>query len=249
MPYLKAKQETFLKSDRNQASTLPDENKHRLKAGDSYFYGEVISTKGNHTLYGYWVFTAHIEAKSAPQIAPSTPSRKVVVSADEFYLDVPYFSQRDNIEEYWRTCNTSSCAMCLKYFDPGAIASDDEYYRRVIQHGDTTDHNAQTKALASYGIKSEFLRNLDYVDLDKALAQEKPIVLGILHRGNIQNPQGGHIIVCVGKWKDGYIFHDPWGSLNDGYATTNGKYVYYSLRSLDSRWLENQPNNGWGRLF
>jgi inner membrane protein involved in colicin E2 resistance len=36
-------------------------------------------------------------------------------------LNVPYFNQVDNYRDAHRTCNSSSCAMCLAFLKPGSI--------------------------------------------------------------------------------------------------------------------------------
>ncbi len=61
-------------------------------------------------------------------------------------LAVPYYNQVDNYRDAHRTCNSSSCAMCLAFLKPGSIKGDDEYVKKVFAIGDTTDHadNAQT---------------------------------------------------------------------------------------------------------
>ncbi len=81
-------------------------------------------------------------------------------------LDVPYFNQVDNYRDAHRTCNSSSCAMCLAFLKPGSIKGDDEYVKKVFAIGDTTDHAVQTKVLAGYGIKSHFSYNLSFSDID-----------------------------------------------------------------------------------
>jgi hypothetical protein len=167
----------------------------------------------------------------------------------EFWLNVPYFSQRDNYRDWWRTCNSSSCAMGLAYLKPNSIKNDDEYLKKVFALGDTTDHAIQTQVLEGYGAQSQFAYNLGYSDLDRALAAKKPVVIGILHRGTIANPAGGHMIVVIGKYQNGYICHDPWGDLNTAYASTNGKSVRYSYKTLNARWLADGDNSGWGRIF
>ena len=63
-------------------------------------------------------------------------------------LNVPYFNQVDNYRDAHRTCNSSSCAMCLAFLKPGSIKGDDEYIKKVFAIGDTTDHAVQTKVLA-----------------------------------------------------------------------------------------------------
>ena len=175
--------------------------------------------------------------------APKTPG----------VLDVPFYPQTDNYRDANRTCNSSSCAMVLEYFKPGTLSGpkgDDAYIRKVFAIGDTTDHTVQTKVLASYGIKSQFRYNLSFADLDRELAAGRPVCIGILHRGSLSAPTGGHICVVIGKRGEDYVINDPYGSLNDGYTgpVTNGKGVVYKRSDLVRRWCP-KGNDGWGRIF
>jgi Peptidase_C39 like family len=169
-------------------------------------------------------------------------------------LKVPYYQQIDNRYEPMRTCNTSSCAMVARFLG-AKISGDDEYYKIVRKYGDTTDHTAQTKALADIGIKSSWHTNLGFEDLDRSLEAGLPIVIGILHRGTLRNPIGGHMIVVIGRTgRKDYICHDPFGSLLDpggGYTgpAKNGNGVVYPRHILNYRWLPESENSGWGRLF
>lgn len=170
-------------------------------------------------------------------------------------LGVPYFPQTDNYRDPNRTCNSSSCAMCLEYLKPGTLNGahgDDSYIQKIFSVGDTTDHSVQTSVLASYGIKSEFRYNLGFADIDKELEFCRPVVIGILHRGILSNPTGGHMIVVIGKKGGDYVVNDPYGSLNDGYtgAVSNGKGAVYKKSDLQYRWLEKgKDKTGWGRIF
>lgn len=170
-------------------------------------------------------------------------------------LSVPYFPQTDNYRDANRTCNSSSCAMCLEYFKPGTLngaKGDDAYVQKVFAIGDSTDHSVQTKVLAGYGVKSHFSYNLSFADLDRELAAGRPVVIGILHRGSLSAPTGGHMIVVIGKKGNDYVVNDPYGSLNDGYTGSvyNGKGAVYKKSDLTYRWLENgKDNTGWGRIF
>lgn len=169
-------------------------------------------------------------------------------------LSVPYYPQTDNYRDANRTCNSSCCAMCLEYFKPGTLKGpkgDDDYVRKVFAIGDTTDHAVQTKVLTSYGIKSSFHYNLTFSDLDRELNENRPVIIGILHRGPLSAPTGGHMVVVIGKTAEGnYIVNDPYGSLNDGYTTTvyNGNSAVYKKSELAARWCPS-GNDGWGRLF
>jgi hypothetical protein len=170
-------------------------------------------------------------------------------------LNVPWFPQTDNYTQPDRTCNSSSCAMCLEYFKPGTLPGakgDDAYLKKVIATGDTTDHSVQTRVLNSYGLSSDFFYNLGFDDLDRELSNRRPVVIGILHRGSLSNPTGGHMLVVTGKKGNDYVVNDPYGSLNDGYtgAVSNGKGAVYKRSDLQYRWLEkNRDNTGWGRIF
>ena len=169
-------------------------------------------------------------------------------------LNVPYFPQTDNYRDANRTCNSSSCAMVLEYFKPGTLKGakgDDAYVQKVFSVGDTTDHSVQTKVLDSYGIKSHFSYNLSFADLDRELTAGRPVVIGILHRGTLSRPTGGHMVVVVGKKGEDYVVNDPYGSLNDGYTgpVTNGKGAVYKRSDLEKRWTPDGPKSGWGRIF
>lgn len=172
----------------------------------------------------------------------------------ELVLPVPFYNQVDNYTQPERTCNSSACAMALEYFRPGTLKGpkgDDAYLRKVFNIGDTTDHSVQTKLLNEYGIKSQFKYNLSFDDIDKELAEKRPVILGIMHRGPLHAPSGGHMIVAIGKNKYGYICHDPYGDLYDGYTgpVSLGKALVYEKHVLERRWTVEGPGSGWGRIF
>jgi len=179
---------------------------------------------------------------------------KIEKPKSDIRLEVPYYPQTDNYTNAERTCNSSACAMCLEYFKPGTLKGtkgDDSYIQKVFAIGDTTDHSVQTQVLANYGVQSNFSYNLSFTDLDKSLSADKPVVIGILHRGSLSNPSGGHMVVVIGKTQSGdYVVNDPYGSLNDGYTgdVYNGKGAIYKKSDLSARWCPN-GNDGWGRTF
>ena len=172
-------------------------------------------------------------------------------------LAVPYFNQVDNYRDAHRTCNSSSCAMCLEFLKPGTLKGakgDDAYVQKVFAIGDSTDHEVQTKVLASYGVKSHFSYNLGFADIDRELAAGRPLVIGILHRGPLSAPTGGHMVVVIGTTPDlkGYYINDPYGSCNDNYTgpVEHGCKTIYTKDVLKYRWLDKgQPGTGWGRIF
>jgi uncharacterized protein YvpB len=170
-------------------------------------------------------------------------------------LEVPFYSQVDNYRDPNRTCNSSACAMVLEYLKPGTLKGakgDDAYVQKVFAVGDTTDHGVQTRVLKDYGVTSEFRYNLGFADLDRELSAGRPVVIGILHRGTLSSPTGGHMLVVTGKKGEDYVVNDPFGSLNDGYTgpVANGKGAVYKRSDLQYRWLEKgKDKTGWGRIF
>lgn len=108
-------------------------------------------------------------------------------------LTVPFYPQTDNYTNADRTCNSSACAMVLEYLKPGTLKGaqgDDAYIKKVFAIGDTTDHEVQTKVLSSYGISSHFSYTLDFNDLNAEILAQRPVVIGILHRGSLSAPTG-----------------------------------------------------------
>lgn len=183
-------------------------------------------------------------------------TKKEETKAKTSVLSVPYYPQTDNFILPDSTCNSSSCAMVLDFIKPEALIGakgDDVYLKKVLALGKSTDHNVQTKVLESYGVYSIWRQDLSFADLDRELALGKPVVIGILHRGTLSNPTGGHIIVVIGKSSDGksYIVNDPYGNLMTGYTgpVTDGKGALYPKSVLEKRWTVEGPNSGWGRIF
>ena len=179
---------------------------------------------------------------------------KIEKPKTEGVLNISWFPQTDNYTNSERTCNSSACAMCLEYFKPGTLKGaqgDDAYIQKVFAIGDTTDHSVQTKVLSNYGINSTFSYNLSFSTIDSELSAGRPVVIGILHRGSLSNPTGGHMIVVIGKTQSGdYVVNDPYGSLNNGYSgpVEQGKGAIYKKSDLSARWCPG-GNDGWGRTF
>lgn len=170
---------------------------------------------------------------------------------EPIHLSAPYYSQRDNRNDWWRECNSSSHAMLLNFLKPGSVASDDEYIeRQVYPRGDTTDWTVHTKALRSFGIESVYRQNLSISDLETSLQKQIPVPIGVLHKGTTEAPSGGHVLLIVGmdKARGVFIANDPWGS-PFAYSLYDGKGVEIPVYpSLDRRWLTDGENTGWGRL-
>jgi Peptidase_C39 like family len=180
-----------------------------------------------------------------------------------------YMSQRDarGHGEAFRMCNTSSNAMVASYLmavcgvtNPltaiakrDNIGEDDVFLLDYVhEFGDSTDHDAMTRALRKLGIESEFCYTLTIEDLKKSLGLGVPMVLGVLHHGSVAAPSGGgHMIVAAKLEGDGNTVtcYDPYGE-GFSYESTNGKGVKYPINpTLTARWLCGDPRGGWGRIF
>ena len=252
---LTATNNTLLKKEPVPSSELEDNEKSQIDKGKAFKGVKVLATQDNHTQvelpYGlgtWWLFDGHWAELDGKEDKPE-PAGDGSVN-----LSVPYFNQVDNYTQAQRTCNSSSCAMCLAFLMPGKIKGDDDYLRKLLTggYGDTTDHGAQGRLLASYGLKSTWHTNLGFDDLEKEIKAGRPVVIGILHRGSLAAPTGGHMLVVRGMTAKGdFIVNDPYGSVNDGYSgpVTNGNQAVYSRAMLQKRWLPEGAKSGWGRKF
>ena len=184
-------------------------------------------------------------------------AKEPLVQQNGALLKVPYFSQRDSIVpgQASRMCFSSSCAMLLAYIKPGAIsgpAADDQYLKRVMQYGDSTDASAQLKALASYGIKARFVQNASFDTLEQQLRLGRPVACGFLHHGTVQQPTGGgHWLTVIGITDKAVIVNDPWGEMdviNGTYPSTKGAGIAYSKANWGPRWMVDGPSTGWAIL-
>jgi hypothetical protein len=176
-------------------------------------------------------------------------------------LNVRYFSQRDNFTQPWRTCFSSSVAMALKYIKPDSITNDDEYLRKVLAVGDTTEAWVHLEVLRSYGVKASFSTSCSNQTLKEYIDKGVPIPCGILHKGLAHSPTGGHWIIVIGYQDDPsapdggwWIVHDPWGEIDNPSGTydssgNQGRNEQYSYNLMNSRWTVEGANDGWSILI
>jgi hypothetical protein len=177
--------------------------------------------------------------RAAPALKPSNP------------LMVTYFSQRDNASGQGnRECFSSSCAMVAAYY--GKVKGDDEYNVIRARFGDTTNADAQVKALQSLGLKASFITDGTEALLQNEIKEGRPVAVGWLHYGPSSAPiGGGHWSVVVGFNSQAYIHNDPFGKaniINGGYlSASGGNNVSYSKTNWLPRWRVN-GTGGWAIL-
>lgn len=176
-------------------------------------------------------------------------TKKTPLAQQQAILPVIYMSQRDNYRDASRTCFSSSCAMMLKYLKPNSIQDDNNYLMAVFQYGDSTDSNAQLKALKKFGVDATFTTKGNRALVHKQIDNKKPVPVGFLHHGTVDAPTGsGHWLCIIGYDDTGYWVNDPWGEcdlLSGTYPKTYGAKLHYSYKNFEPRWLVEGPNSGW----
>jgi GH24 family phage-related lysozyme (muramidase) len=167
-------------------------------------------------------------------------------------LRVPYEAQNDNRSGTgYRECFSSSAAMVAKFY--GKVTSDDAYNKIRVKYGDTTDAQAQIKALQSLGLNARLRTNCNSAVIDTELQAGRPVMVGWLHKGPVGAPTGGgHWSVIIGATSGAYIHNDPNGEadmVNGGYVNhTKGAGIAYSRKNWLRRWEADGPGTGWAML-
>jgi GH24 family phage-related lysozyme (muramidase) len=195
---------------------------------------------------------------TSAQLSPATQTNQAS-SPGLIQLAVPYLSQNDSATSQGpRMCFSSSCAMAAAILKPGAFNGngqlDDQYLALVQRHGDTTDANAQVKALQSLGLQARLRTDGCIEQLFEQLKRGIPCPVGWLHKGPVSSPSGsGHWSLVIG-WdpaKLQLLMHDPNGEadlVNGGYVSTaigSGQGLRYSERNWGRRWMVEGTGTGW----
>lgn len=257
-----AQRDTWLKRKPEQASALSAEQKVFVPKGAAHEWRTITMIPGEvdyrirleaQPEQDWWFYPSHWkiinDLKSLPA-STDISSSPAPVHADKI-LNIPYYSQRDNVRDPLRTCFSSSCAMMLKGLKPNSIDNDDKYIATVFKHGDTTSATAQLEALEDYGVRAEFCQKGSWKDIDSQLDKGIAVPIGILHKGSVHNATGGgHWICVIGRSEDNknYVVNDPFGDLdlvNGGYLSTNGAKKLYSRLNLKPRWMVEGEGSGW----
>jgi hypothetical protein len=193
---------------------------------------------------------------SVPQKPPAAPQKPPAMQQQPFPnpLQVPWYSQLDSAdrEQARRMCFSSSSAMLLQHLKPGTLFGpngDDQYLRRVLQYGDTTNPNAQISALKSYGIRARFTKTCSMQELEQQINRGIPVPCGYLNRGSVTAPSGGgHWLIVVGYTSANLIVHDPFGEADLVAGTTISdvaRFMKYSRKNFSPRWTVEGPKTGW----
>lgn len=252
-----ALQNTVLKKEPIQSYQLTYNQRKDVPKGKGYQVLDIVD-EGIHSKvtldYGagvWYIYNPHWEVSGVNASVGNPLMGKT--------LKVKYFPQRDSATAHAnRMCFSSSCAMMADYLKPNAIQvaeQEDDYYMKnyVFKYGDTTNPNAQVRALRDLGITAQFRKNLTQAEIESQINKGIPVPVGILHHGHVSAPRGGGHWICIIGWdkKTGqYSVHDPYGELdvvNGGYyGSTNGANQRYSYADLNRRWMIEGHGSGWG---
>jgi GH24 family phage-related lysozyme (muramidase) len=170
----------------------------------------------------------------------------------EKILKVQYFSQNDNTSGTgYRECFSSTSAMIAAFY--GRVRNDDAYNAIRAKFGDTTDSQAQIRALRSLDLDARFVTNAAVGLLEAEILAGRPVGVGWLHQGPVKAPTGGgHWTLCIGFTPEAIVMNDPNGEANmvaGGYVNhSNGAGIRYSRKNWLRRWEADGPGTGWALL-
>lgn len=192
------------------------------------------------------------KAEGALWLSGVAPQLQQQQDQHSILLRVPYEAQNDNSSGTgYRECFSSSAAMVARFY--GKVSSDDAYNKIRAKFGDTTNPQAQVKALQSLGLEARLRTNCNAAVLETELNAGRPVMVGWLHKGPAGAPTGGgHWSVVIGFTSTAFIHNDPNGEAdmrNGGYVNhSKGAGVAYSRKNWLRRWEADGAGTGWAML-
>ncbi|XGV99562.1 MAG: C39 family peptidase [Leptolyngbya sp. BL-A-14] len=269
MPKVIIKADTFLKKRVLGAADLADAEKIFVTKGSDFLVTEVAPDRNQHVfLKPASPLTAKDSATKLQAVYAYEPH--IQIEGDDapklIKLNVTYASQLGNeqivrdgqIWYDWRQCNTTSNTMLANYLLKGELTNkakdqrlpepESVYMRVVAKYGDTTDHDAQTKALKELGIESYFSYTLSAKDVLQSLNAGIPVIAGFAYK------YSGHICIIVGHDPANkvWLVHDPYGTrhgASDNYDIgIGGAFDPYSYDTMQRIFWDQGGEAGWGRI-
>jgi uncharacterized protein YvpB len=202
----------------------------------------------------WWLYLPHWKkagsvtnrAGAAPSVAANPP---VTIAGARHLLEVPYRSQRDNVQNPSGSCNVTSIAMCLLFLgmkDPPGVQLEDDLYQKMEQRGwDRHDPQAMKNLIESFqGYRDIFRVDGSFNNIRSSIDAGNPVII----HGYFT--VSGHIVVVCGYDEKGFIINDPYGEwFSTGYDTSrSGKMLRYSYGMMAhtcSPESEADPKNCW----
>lgn len=165
-------------------------------------------------------------------------------------LKVPYYSQRDNERYPTGTCNVTSYAMVLAYYQAPRktvggkmwAQREDELEAFLQENGKTRwSHESLAWMGRQYGLDCRFGTDRTWDSIRAEVRAGRPVIVSGLFT------KSGHIVVIIGLKGDDFIVHDPWGDANTGYKNRNGQARIYSFEFLE-RVVRDAPDSKWAHF-
>ena len=269
MPKATVEANTFLKKRVLGSSDLTDSEKIFVAKGSTFYVTEFSPDRNQHLFLKLASPMTAKDGKTKLEAVYAYDPHIRVEGEEAFQsvkLNVPYASQLGNEEivragQVWydsRQCNTTSNTMLANYLLKGELTNkakekglpepESIYMRLVAKYGDTTDHDAQTRALKELGIESYFSYTLSSKDVLLSLRANIPVAVGFAYKYD------GHICLIVGHdpVKKVWLVHDPYGTrhgASDNYDIGIGgafdPYTYDTMQRIFWDW---GGEAGWGRI-
>lgn len=269
MPKVTVKADTFLKKRVLGANDLTDAEKLFMSKGSSFSITEFAPDRNQHLLLKLASpMTAKDGITKLQTVCAYDPH--IQVEGEEatqiVKLNVAYASQLGNQEIVrdgqvwydWRQCNTTSNTMLANFLLKGELTNkakeqglpepESIYMRIVAKYGDTTDHDAQTKALNELGVESYFSYTVSSKDVLLSLKAGIPVIAGFAYKFS------GHICVIAGHdpAKKIWLVHDPYGTrhgASDNYDIgIGGAFDPYTYDTMQRIFWDQGGEAGWGRI-
>ncbi|ANV88510.1 C39 family peptidase [Picosynechococcus sp. PCC 7117] len=171
--------------------------------------------------FNWYAYKSHFETDSPINTYPN--------------LKVPYFSQRDNKIRPSQTCNVTSMAMVIAFYDldpnpKDQVQLEDEITRYMVNKWGNRSiyyHGLISQAFNNWGVKSRFSTTTSWRAIKEHLQSGHPVI----YSGRFT--RSGHIIVLRGFDDKGCWVNDPWGEwFSSGYQATSGENLHYSWNMM-----------------
>lgn len=236
---IKFLRQTILKRFNVDSSKIEDEkNKYKVSIHNNFEINWIKSVDSNHCqvslvaalngFHDWYVFKPDIDFSSMP------PNTKIGLDTnlEAINLNIPYLSQRDNVNRPMGTCNLTCVAMCLAYF--GVVRKtqigqlEDELFNLVERKGwDRHLHSDLARVFQEYGVKDIFNTETTYDQIKQHLIKGNPVIIS----GRFT--KSGHIILVRGFDRHGFFVNDPYGEwFASGYKNQPGRNLHYSYSAI-----------------
>jgi uncharacterized protein YvpB len=240
MIQLKILHDTIFTLQPVESSTLPDDAKQPISAGESFAVASYTQAGNDHFKVAlanqffkghntWFVYQLHVQLFENDQL----------VLPNTIQLPVPYLSQLDNKDNPFGSCNVTSIAMALMYLGvaPDQTNSDfaDQLEVWMSSHG-LDRHNPYdlAKAVQAHGAKDNFRTDATIKDVKAWLAQGNPATVHGYFTAS------GHVIDLIGYNDQGFIVNDPYGEWyttgydrNDSSDDHKGRGLTYSYDMIE----------------